>query len=140
MPGWKSTGRPAGFLFRLTDDFPDIAEELFGVVDDAVLDRVADSADAHDLVVRRHPDRPRAVEDLEIVERVLRHDHQIGELARLDGAPGLGACRPEKLLLTPNCEARPSSLLPEMSNLSFPRQSRGLIHGVKVRAYRRWAS
>ena len=84
VSGTRSRGR-AGLGAR--DHGRDVGEQLPGVVDDAVLDRVLHAADALGLagaVVQAQ--RARAVEHLEVLERVLVGDHEIGEQPGTDDA------------------------------------------------------
>ena len=74
-------------LLLLLDHRGDVGEQLLRVVDDAVLDRVLDAADALDLaglVVQPH--RARAVEHLEVLQRVLIDEHHVREQAAADDA------------------------------------------------------
>ena len=73
------------FVLRLSDHAAHVSEERLCVVDDAVLDRVLDAADAHDLVRIVQLDGSRAVEDLEVCQWVLG-DHALVQRAVRDGA------------------------------------------------------
>src|SRR6266508_67272 len=72
---------------RLLDDLRHVFQQFLCVVDYAVLDRPSYSADAFDLpslIVQ--PNRARAVQDLQIRDRVFGNDDQIGQFARSDNA------------------------------------------------------
>src|SRR6188508_3854718 len=70
---------------RALDDARDVGSEFLRVVDDAILDRVLDAADALDLAVLIvQLDRAGRIEHLEILERILIDDDHVGEEARPD--------------------------------------------------------
>ena len=71
-------GGDAALSLLLLDHAAHVGQELLRVVNDAVLDRPADAADALDparLVIQA--EGPRAVQHLQILDGVLLHDHQI---------------------------------------------------------------
>src|SRR5215510_13142761 len=85
----RSAARLRRFLrgLRLLDYLRHVFQQFLRVVDYAVLDRPSYSADAFDLprlIVQ--PNRARAVQDLQIRDRVFGNDDQIGQFARTDYA------------------------------------------------------
>src|SRR6266508_3860591 len=68
------------FLFLLLDHARHVGQQLLGVIDDAVLDRPLDAADSLSLAgLFIELERAGSVQDLEIFERVLVNDHQVGQ-------------------------------------------------------------
>ena len=91
--GRRSAARLRRFLrgLRLLDDLRHVFQQLLRVVDYAVLDRPFHSADSFDLTgLIVQPNRARAVQDLQIRDRVFGNDDQVGQFTRPDYANSIG--------------------------------------------------
>src|SRR5689334_21246813 len=74
--------RSGGFLHG--DHCGNFLEQLMRIVDDAVLDDIFDAADMVDLPIRLEPVESGSIKRLEVLQRILRGDNEVRQLARLD--------------------------------------------------------